>query len=244
MKAFGITHQGNVRKENQDCFRLEAPENREVLTAVLCDGMGGARGGSIASGIAADTFIYHAANSVDERSTAADLRKIMSTVVTTANEKVYNKSFSDVSCMGMGCTLVGVMIAGKHTLIANVGDSRAYRCAGGKIRQITSDHSLVADMLARGKITPEEAKTHPQKNIITRAVGVEATVKCDLFEEKLVPGDWVLLCSDGLSNLVSEDEMNDIVTRTTEPEAGCQELLDMALQRGAPDNVTILLIQR
>lgn len=244
MKVFGVTHQGKVRKENQDSFRLNAPANREILTAVLCDGMGGARGGSIASSIAADTFMYHAANSLDESSTAADLRDILTSAVNTANKKVYDKSFSDISCMGMGSTLVALIVAGKRAFVANVGDSRAYLISGKTIRQITNDHSLVADMLARGKITPEEARSHPQKNIITRAVGVEAVVKSDLFEVKLPAGGWVLLCSDGLSNLLTDAEMRDTVKRNAEPETACSELLETALSRGAPDNVTVLLVQR
>ena len=244
MKVYGITHQGKVRKENQDCFRFDAPEKRDLLTAVLCDGMGGARGGRVASALAADTFMFHAANSLDERSGASDMKSILNTAVKEANDRVYHQAFEDLSCMGMGCTLVALLVSGKRAFVANVGDSRAYVMSAGGLRQVTSDHSLVADMIARGKLTKEEARTHPQKNIITRAVGVEPSVKCDLFELKLSAGDWVLLCSDGLSNLVSDAELWDMLKAHSEPETACNELLDLALSRGAPDNVTVLLVQR
>ena len=244
MKAYGITHQGKVRKENQDSFRFESPAGREIMTAVLCDGMGGAQAGGLAGTLAADTFMSHAANSVDESSTAADLRSIAGEAVDYANKKVYGKSFADITCMGMGSTLVALLVCGKRAVVANVGDSRAYLIQRGSIRQITTDHSLVEDMISRGKITREEARSHPQKNIITRAVGVEASVQCDLFDLKLTPGCRILLCSDGLTNLLSDKEILEVLKANKEPEAACTILLERALERGAPDNVTVFLAQR
>ena len=244
MRAYGVTHQGKVRKENQDGFRFDAPQGREILTAVLCDGMGGAQSGRLACTVAADTFMSHAANSIDERSSAADLRAIALEAVSYANQKVYGKSFSDVSCMGMGSTMVALLISGKRALIANVGDSRAYLLHRGTLRQITNDHSLVEDMIAHGQISREEARTHPKRNIITRAIGVEASVECDIFELKLAPDSRILLCSDGLTNLLSDQEIADILRVNPEPEAACTVLLEQALQRGAPDNVTVFLTQR
>ena len=244
MKVYGITHQGKVRKENQDCFRFDAPAGREILTAVLCDGMGGAQAGGLAGTLAADTFMSHAANSVDESSSAADLRSIAADAVAYANKRVYGKSFSDLACMGMGSTLVALLVCGKRAVIANVGDSRAYLIQRGSIRQITRDHSLVEDMIARGKITREEARSHPQKNIITRAVGVEASVQCDLFDLKLTPSSRILLCSDGLSNLLPDAEILEVLKANDDPEQACSVLLDRTLERGAPDNVTVFLAQR
>lgn len=243
MKAFGITHRGEVRKENQDAFRFDAPEGREILTAVLCDGMGGAKAGAIASTMAVDNFMSHAANSLDELSTSADMRVILADAVEYANKKVYDWSFADYSCMGMGSTLVAVLIAGKRAFVASVGDSRAYLLSREKLRQITRDHSLVEDMVERGKITREEARTHPKKNIITRAVGVDASVKADLTEIKFPAGSRILLCSDGLSNIVTDDEMLRVLRENAGPEEACRVLLDMALRAGAPDNVTVLIAQ-
>ena len=243
MKAFGITHRGVVRKENQDAFRLEAPEGREIMTAVLCDGMGGAKAGAVASTMAADNFMSHAANSLDELSTAADMRVILTDAVEYANKKVYDWSFADYSCMGMGSTLVALLVAGKRAFVASVGDSRAYLFFREKLRQVTRDHSLVEDMVERGRITREEARTHPKKNVITRAVGVDPSVKADLTEIKFPAGSRVLLCSDGLSNLVTDEEILRVLKENAEPEEACRVLLDMALHAGAPDNVTVLIAQ-
>lgn len=245
MKAFGMTHRGAVRKENQDCFRLEAPAGAQMITAVLCDGMGGAQAGSVASSMAADAFMSHAANSLDEGSSAADMRDILTDAVSYANIKVYDRSFSDFACMGMGSTLVASLMTAKRTVIANVGDSRAYLIYRGTIEQITKDHSLVGEMVEKGIISADEAKNHPKKNIITRAVGVEASVKSDIFDMKAIPGSTVLLCSDGLSNMLSDAELCEIISRELgDLEGCCARLLGLAVSRGAPDNVTALLLSR
>jgi len=244
MTVYGLTHRGAVRKENQDSLRFELQEGREVLTAVLCDGMGGARAGSVASTIAVNAFMSHAANSLDERSSGADMRAILSEAVDYANKKVYERGVSDLECMGMGSTLVAALISGRRAMVANVGDSRAYLLSKRKIRQITTDHSLVEDMIARGKLTREQARTHPQKNIITRAVGVEPAVKCDIFDVKLAPENTLLLCSDGLSNIVTDAEILAACQTDTPVEQICEGLLNLALSRGAPDNVTVFLARR
>ena len=244
LKAFGITDRGAVRKENQDCFRFEADPGGELLTAVLCDGMGGAKAGAVASSLAVDMFMCHAVNSLDESSTGADIREILAEAVSFANTRVYERSFSDYSCMGMGSTLVALAVAGKRAYIANVGDSRAYLFAKNTLTQITRDHSLVEDMVARGKLSPEAARNHPRRNIITRAVGVDASVRADIFEQRFLPGMKFLLCSDGLSNAVEDIEICRVLAESKEPEPACRELLDLALRNGAPDNVTALLAQR
>ena len=244
MKVFGITHRGAVREENQDNFRISFSEKSDLLTAVLCDGMGGAQAGSLASTIAADTFMSHAANSLDLSSTASDMREILSEATNYANIKVYDRSFSDLTCIGMGSTLVGLLINGKRACVANVGDSRAYFIGKRTIEQITQDHSLVEEMIARGKLSRSEAKNHPKKNIITRAIGVEASVTSDIFDVKFSVGNRILICSDGLSNLVSPEEIRMISSNNDDLEKVCNALLELALKRGAPDNVTIVLVER
>ena len=244
MKVFGMTHCGAVRQENQDSFRVELAENGGLLTAVLCDGMGGAQAGSVASALAADTFMSHASNSLDESSTADDLHMILREAANYANIKVYDRSFSDFSCMGMGSTLVGLMANGKRTSIVNVGDSRAYIMTKRRCEQITNDHSLVEELISRGKISRAEAQNHPKKNIITRAIGVEASVSSDLFDVKFAAGSRILLCSDGLSNLVTGEEMRMINCNYEKIEDVCSALVELALKRGAPDNVTVVLAER
>ena len=244
MKAFGITHAGTVRKENQDSFRFSIPAGGETVCAVLCDGMGGAQAGSIASTMAADTFMSHAANSLDEASSVADMRQILTEAVNYANIKVYDRSFADFTCMGMGSTLVALLVNSKRCLVANVGDSRAYIISKGRIQQITRDHSLVEELVARGEISPQQAKYHAKKNIITRAVGVEASVRCDIFDLKMAPGSRILLCSDGLSNVLSDNDMLSISEKNADLEKACSLMLELALSRDASDNVTVLIAEK
>ncbi len=244
MKAYGITDRGIVRKENQDTFRYELIAKDEILCAVLCDGMGGAQAGSLASTMAADTFMSHASYSLDSSSDISDMQRILVEAVNYANIKVYDRSFADFSCMGMGCTLVAVLINSKRCLISNVGDSRAYLIQKGQIQQISRDHSLVEELLAKGQIKPEQVRNHPQKNIITRAIGVEASVKCDIFDLKFSAGSRILLCSDGLSNVLTDKEILEISQDNADIELACKQMLNLALKRGAPDNVTVFIAER
>lgn len=243
MKAYGITDKGAVRKENQDTFRFEFSEGEDMLCAVLCDGMGGAQAGSVASGMAAEAFMLHAETAFSPGLSWADIRSILREAVDYANVKVYDRSFTDFSCMGMGCTLVGMIMKGERCLIANVGDSRAYLLGEGEIRQISRDHSLVEELIARGEISRDEARTHPQKNIITRAIGVEAAVKCDIFDFSPEKDARLVLCSDGLSNVVSDREILQLSTAHQDISSAAGSMLDLALRRGAPDNVTVFIAQ-
>ena len=242
MKAFGVTNRGAVRKENQDTFRFEAPETAEQLTAVLCDGMGGARAGGIASNLAADSFVDFVG--VLGRNTApSEMRAMLIEGVNRANTAVYDRSFDDFKCIGMGTTLVALLVCRRHVAIGNVGDSRAYLYSRNRLQQLTTDHSLVEELVKAGRITREEGRTHPRKNVITRAIGVDASVKCDVTELRLPADARFLLCSDGLSNIVTEEEMLALLLRHPEPEPACQALVALALERGAPDNVTVLIAQ-
>lgn len=244
MKAFGITDCGLVRKENQDCFRFRLEEQEELLTSVLCDGMGGAAAGNIAAQLAAESFLSRATNSIDALSSFSDMNDIALEAVRFANQRVYDKSFSDYSCLGMGSTLVALLVNRKKVIIANVGDSRAYLISGSSIRQITSDHTLLNEMKRNGQAAVTPPDKLPGKNIITRAIGVEPSVKCDVFKEKWSAGDRLLLCSDGLSNLLSDEEILQAVKISSDPENACRAMLAIALDRGASDNVSVFLAER
>ena len=243
MNAYGITHRGAVRAENQDCFRLSFCGSERLLAAVLCDGMGGARCGATASALAADAFMSHAANSLDESSRPADMKGILTEAVGYANAQVYERSFRELSCIGMGTTMVARLVSGRRAMLANVGDSRAYLLSRDRLRQVTRDHSLVEELISSGKITREEGRVHPQKNIITRAVGTEASIRADLYELKLTPDSRLLLCSDGLSNALTDETLQRVLREEPEPEQAARKLLDLALEAGATDNVTILIAQ-
>ena len=243
MKGCGVTDKGMVRAENQDCYQLEIMDDGQCAVAVLCDGMGGAQAGSVASSIAVESFMTHIKACLaagDARD--GELTGIVQEACDYANIRVYDRSFADFGCMGMGTTLVGVLIQEDETIVVNVGDSRAYQISDGTIARITRDHSLVEELIQCGAITREEAKTHPNRNVSTRALGVEQHVQCDLFGITLHKGDQILLCSDGLSNLVSEEEM--LAVSSEEPKRMTEKLLQMALERGASDNVTVVVLRR
>jgi len=206
MDAWGLTDTGNVRKQNQDYYDI-IEFGQECLLAIVCDGMGGAKSGNIASRLAADVFCGEVRRSIRSDLLVDDVKRIMSDAVQLANQAVFEHAQLSDDFTGMGTTLVAAFVCGKTLIVANVGDSRAYLVESGGIRQITVDHSVVQLMLRRGEISREEARTHPGKNLITRAVGTEQRVVCDIFTLPVEHGDYVLLCSDGLSNLVSEQEL-------------------------------------
>lgn len=248
MKSFGLTDKGKVRKDNQDCFILERCDAKGCLIAALCDGMGGAKAGGIASQLSTKAFVSYIYTKLTSRLVRnADYRKILEDACAEANGVSYAYSRFDDAFDGMGTTIVGGVIKNNgNGYIINVGDSRAYHIAkrGGTIRQITRDHSLVEELVEAGAITAEQARTHPQKNVITRALGSDARVECDYFTFSLQSGDFLLLCSDGLSNIVSDLEMLEYAKDFPEPEALCRALMSKALNRGARDNVTVVAVMR
>ena len=241
MQIFGITDRGCVRTENQDSFRFLQADDLSWSVAVLCDGMGGVHGGQVASQLAAELFMDTAAQKLRDGDADA-LPVLLRESAAAANEGVFKRSLADPACSGMGTTLVAVITRSGETAIANIGDSRCYWLRDGRIRQVTRDHSLVRDLVERGVITEAEAQNHPRKNIITRAVGLDSKVKCDVFLPQLQKEDQLLLCSDGLSNMVSQGEILDIILCHESLEDACNALLSRALECGAPDNVTIVLM--
>lgn len=243
MNAFGITDKGKVRTSNQDSFRICVYPDGDYALAVLCDGMGGVHGGEIASTIAADAFMQYAEDMLRQQP-ETDATQILREAAAYANLKVYDRAFRDDSCRGMGTTLVAALVRPEDATVVNIGDSRCYWLADGQLQQVTRDHSLVQSMVDRGLITEEEARSHPRKNVIMRAVGLERTIRSDIFRLDMRPGDALLLCSDGLSNLVGPDEMESLLLAQRGDEAVCRELLELALKRGAPDNVTLSLVRR
>lgn len=248
MKSFGLTDKGAIRKDNQDCFILEKCETKSCLIAALCDGMGGAKAGGIASQLANKAFVSYIYNKLTSRLPRnVDYRRILEDACAEANGVSFEYSHFDQDYDGMGTTIVGGVIKNNgNGYIINVGDSRAYLIARrpAAIRQITRDHSLVEELMEAGAITAEQARSHPKKNVITRALGSEARVECDYFTFSLQSGDILLLCSDGLSNIVSDLELLECAKEFPEPEQLCRMLMNKALIRGAKDNVTVVAVMR
>ena len=241
MNIWGVTDKGVVRQQNQDDFHIELTQP-DVALGIVCDGMGGARAGNVASRLAVDTFLDTARErSVDQW--RADPEALLNFGAEQANQAVHFRAGIDAECRGMGTTMVAVLVIGEMAYLLNIGDSRAYLVNAGGIQRLTRDHSVVEDLVAKGRITPEEARQHPQKNPITRALGSESQLRADLYRQPLKEGDWLLLCSDGLSNVVTEQEILYEVLHGGAAGDCCQRLLEIALSRGAPDNVTAVLLQ-
>ena len=236
MEVWGITHRGVVRQQNQDAFSARTMDDGRVI-ALVCDGMGGARAGNVASAMAVDLFMDRFLRE------SGDDQERMQRAASQANQEIFKKAATDEDCTGMGTTLVAALAGAGEAVILNEGDSRAYPINGDGIVLITRDHSLVEDLVERGELTREQARTHPHKNLITRALGAEPVLLADCFRQPLAQGDFLLLCSDGLSNLVTEQEMLYEVIHGGDSESCPQRLLDIALHRGAPDNVTAVLIR-
>ena len=241
MQYWYLTDMGCVRSANQDMCAMEQLD-KNTLLCVVCDGMGGAKSGNVASTLACDVFCQELKDSWNGDLDSEKFRSALHNAVKTANFTVYDQAQQFPEFSGMGTTLVAAVIQSKKCVVVNVGDSRAYRINPDGITQITQDHSLVQMMVDRGEITPEQAKVNPSKNLITRAVGTEPAVVCDVFPLKLEKGDYLLLCSDGLTNLLDDQEILFEVVHGVNKQYCCQRLLSIAKNRGAPDNVTSVLV--
>lgn len=244
MNYWGITDKGIVRRQNQDIYLVSYNAEGEIMIAVVCDGMGGAKAGNIASKLAAEAFLESVRSRLDVDSPPVIITDIVRTSVDAANTAVYEMSQTSSDYEGMGTTLVAAVITPSTCVVANVGDSRAYHVNRGGIVQISRDHSVVEDLVETGNITRAEASIHPNKNLITRALGVSAELEADIFYPEISQGDFFLLCTDGLTNVVSDQEILFEVIHGGDIENCCGRMLDIAIQRGAPDNITALLLEK
>lgn len=242
MEAWGLTDVGNVRSQNQDAFRI-VELGKDALLAVVCDGMGGAKSGNVASRLASEVFSEEVKRSFSADLTPDEAEQMLRAAAKLANISVFEQSQLSEDYAGMGTTLVAALTYPRATLVLNIGDSRAYLINADGVRCITRDHSVVEMMVQRGELTPEQAKTHPSKNLITRAVGTEETVFSDVFRVETEPEDCILLCSDGLSNQMADQEILFEVVHGARRDDCCRRLLEIAKNRGAPDNVTSILIE-
>ena len=205
--------------------------------------MGGAKSGNVASSLAADVFVQEVKNTWTADLDPEKLDQILRGAVKLANFTVHDQAQQFEEFTGMGTTMVAVLLEGKDATVINVGDSRCYSITDEAICQITTDHSLVQMMVQRGELTPEQARSYPGKNLITRAIGTEPVMDCDVFHRRLRSEECLLLCTDGLSNLLDDQEMLFEVVHGANKKSTCDRLLDIAKNRGAPDNVTCVLIQ-
>ena len=242
MQCWVVSDPGCTRTQNQDAY-LSHKLDKNTLLCLVCDGMGGAKSGNVASTLAVEVFAQEIIRSWVPDQDQEKIDRMMISAAKLANFTVYDQSRQFEEFTGMGTTLVAALIHGKNITILNVGDSRAYCINRDGVTQLTRDHSLVQMMVERGELTREQARNYPGKNLITRAIGTESVVACDVFHRKAEGGDCLLLCSDGLSNLVDEQEILFEVVHGLNKQQCCNSLLDIAKNRGAPDNVTCMLVQ-
>ena len=239
MKIATSTQTGR-REENQDSLWTGAIDE-DVALAIVCDGMGGHNAGSTASALTVSELAKRIKKGYRKVSRANFLRNLMMSSIEAANTIVYESAKENPQMEGRGTTCVAAIIENDVVYMINVGDSRAYVIRGNEIQQITEDHSVVGNLIAQGKMTEEEAKYHPQRNVITRAVGIKDTVLADYYEFDIEKGDIILLCSDGLCGYCNEETMVKIVSEH-DIETAVNMLSDTALANGSTDNITVVLI--
>lgn len=233
---------GRVRKVNEDSYFVSDIIDENVV-AVVADGMGGHKGGKVASSTVAECIQSAAYENDFFSRSVVELKEIIRETVARANEEVYNRSNSEEALCGMGTTLVMCVASQDRTVCANIGDSRMYLLSDSILTQITKDHSLVQNLIDKGQITNQEALIHPNRNVITKAVGTDKCVEPDFFECNAKKGDFLILCSDGLTNMVSEDDIYYIVKHTSSPDEACSKLVEMANNAGGSDNITVIIIR-
>ena len=244
MEVWSMTDVGLVRKENQDACAVCQHEESGHTLCVVCDGMGGAAGGKLASRIAVDTFMTEMQKVLRRDMTPEQLREASSYAVVLANRAIRDAAEASVDCRGMGTTLVSAVSYDGGAVLSNVGDSRAYHITADGIQRVTKDHSLVESMVDRGDITAEEARHHPNRNLITRALGPDMSALSDEYICPLEPGDFLLLCSDGLVDTVTDQEILFEVIHGDDLNTCLDRLLEISKRNGASDNVTAVLMQK
>ena len=236
-----MTDTGLVRKENQDAY---AVAEQPMTACVVCDGMGGTCGGSLASSIAVSTYMEQLQKVARPDMAPEQLREASSYAVVLANRAIRDAAEASVDCRGMGTTLVSAVSYDGGAVLSNVGDSRAYHITADGIQRVTKDHSLVESMVDRGDITAEEARHHPNRNLITRALGPDMSALSDEYICPLEPGDFLLLCSDGLVDTVTDQEMLFEVIHGDDLNTCLDRLLAISKSHGASDNVTAVLMKQ
>lgn len=240
MQVAAKTDVGQVRSRNEDCYYVGALGSGAVL-AVICDGMGGAAGGYVASQTTVQLVADAVRGAYQEQMGSRSLKHLLVTALDNANTRVFDMADADEALAGMGTTVVAAIAAPGMVCIAHAGDSRAYLSTGGALLQLTKDHSVVQAMVDNGQITEDEAKSHPRKNLITRALGVGETLEVDYCEEELSPGDVLLLCTDGLTNTVEAETIQALLGQG-ELQGAAERLVDEANRSGGTDNITVVLI--
>ena len=236
MEQYGITHAGMVRENNEDRFVMD--EKKHIY--MVADGMGGHNAGEVASQMAVDITGEHIKDSLTPD---ADFTQVICDAITAANRDIFQKSCKNKKMAGMGTTLDICAFYEDKLVTFHVGDGRIYRLRGDEFSQLTTDHSFVEMLIQKGELTREEAENHPNRNMITRAVGTESTVLIDVSESEAEAGDLFLMCTDGLTNMLNSSEMEQILKLDVSLKKRANRLVELANEKGGTDNITVLMIE-
>ena len=240
-KVFSQSDVGLVRKSNEDACRCGVFSSNAAW-AVVCDGMGGVNGGNVASSIAVQKISETSLDGFRQGMSGEAVRELLASSIASANRAVHEMAGSDVTLTGMGTTVVAAVVSGAVVHVAHAGDSRAYLLLPGGIRRLTTDHSVVQEMVDKGDITEQQARIHPQKNVITRALGVESSLRIDYIETEAPAGCRLLICTDGLTNYMEEDQISDLAGKYAGNEL-TEKLVALAKSAGGGDNITVVVLE-
>lgn len=241
---FGVkSDKGRIRELNEDSYNVIAGYSGIPVTFVIADGMGGHNSGEVASKAAVDFVSDYIIKSPETVSDSGNILLIIKEIMEKSNTHVYNKSLESETDSGMGTTLIVAVVNSKKLYIGHVGDSRLYLIREGNIERLTEDHSFIEELIKNGSLTREEAENHPNKNVITRALGCSEEVQIDTYSYEFKEEDICIVCTDGLTNMLSEQEIKDIVLSNEEPQIACDKLVDEANLRGGEDNITVIVFK-
>ncbi len=241
LKVYSKSDVGVVRQSNQDAYKTGVFPD-QCAWVVVCDGMGGANGGNVASSIAVERISEQIVTSYHEGISDNSIKNLITSAIFNANLAVHDKASENSELNGMGTTVVTAIVTQGIAHIAHAGDSRAYLITADGIRQLTTDHSMVQELVANGDITEQQAKKHPQKNIITRALGVESSIQIDYCENEMNSGDFLLICTDGLTNYVDSEQIYQL-SKEMDANALTDKLITLAKEGGGGDNITVAIVE-
>ncbi|MBR5156413.1 MAG: Stp1/IreP family PP2C-type Ser/Thr phosphatase [Clostridia bacterium] len=244
MRIGASTDLGKTRPINEDNYYVSEYVSRPgVIYAMVADGMGGHNAGETASEAAVNGVSDYINRYYTTEVPQEQIKDMLIGAINSVNKAIYTEAQDNAKFYGMGTTLTACFYYAGRVTVAHVGDSRAYVLRDDLMHKITSDHSLVAELLANGQITPEQARNHPQKNVITRAVGTDPHIEIDIYEFDVQEGDIILLCTDGLSNMLSDKEMQTLISENKKMEDAAEKLVSAANDKGGFDNITAVLLQ-
>lgn len=234
---------GVVRQENEDSYNIIAGYPGAPAAFIIADGMGGHRSGEVASRLAVDFVSNYIIEHSELFSKHENIISTLQDMIKKANADIFMHSIMNEENLGMGTTLIVAVVSNRKLYIGHVGDSRVYLIRKNAIKQLTTDHSYIEELIKTGSLTREEASNHPKKNVITRALGCFHEVQVDTYTCDMEVDDYIVMCTDGLTNKLDEDEIMEVIEKTGEPELACEELVNTANKKGGEDNITVIIIK-